>query len=88
MVSAGDYLGLVRFGNMIFSTVDPSPIASFPLPSGLDDGLKCWRDLVLSVRGDDRSAVAMPVVPVQVDCSIPFPVSCVKMGEDSRESRW
>ena len=86
MVRAWDHLGLVRFGHVILSTVNPPPIAPLPLPAGLDNGLEGGGDLVLSVRGDDRSAVAMSVVPLQIDSSVPFPVSCVKMGKDCRES--
>ena len=86
VVRAWDHLGLVRFGHMILSTVYPPPIASLPLPGGLDDRLEGGGDLVLSVGGDDRSAVAMPVIPLQIDSSVPFPVSCIKMGEHSRQA--
>ena len=86
VVRAWDHLGLVRFGHMILSTVYPPPISSLPLPGGLDDGLEGGGDLVLSVGGDDRSAVGMSVIPLKIYSSVPFPVSCIKMGEYSRES--
>ena len=85
VAGAGYKLGLVGLSHMILSTVDSPSITSLPIPRCrvLDDWLECWGDLVLSVWGNDRPAVAMSVVPVQVDGSIPLSVSCVKMGEDS-----